>query len=38
MVRDRGGAIKGNRLDLYFKTHRQAREWGVKWIDVRIEN
>lgn len=27
-VEDRGGAIKGRRLDLYFSSHREAEEWG----------
>ena len=27
-VEDRGGAIKGARLDLYFKRHREALVWG----------
>lgn len=29
-VLDRGGAIKGNRLDLLYPTHAIARKWGVK--------
>jgi 3D (Asp-Asp-Asp) domain-containing protein len=35
-VLDRGGAIKGNRLDLLFPTHEAALQWGVKTIDVVI--
>jgi 3D (Asp-Asp-Asp) domain-containing protein len=35
-VLDRGGAIKGNRLDLLFPTHEQAREWGVRTVEVVI--
>ena len=35
-VIDRGGAIKGNKLDLYFPTHEEAREWGRKWVDVTV--
>ncbi|MHC4558520.1 MAG: 3D domain-containing protein [Planctomycetota bacterium] len=35
-VLDRGGAIRGNRLDLFFGTHQEALEWGVKHLDVRI--
>lgn len=27
-VADRGGAIKGRRLDVFFWTHREALEWG----------
>ena len=35
-VIDRGGAIVGNSLDVFFKTHKQAAEWGRKtiWVDV----
>jgi len=36
-VLDRGGAIKGNRIDVFFPTHEEALEWGVKNIDVKIQ-
>lgn len=36
-VLDRGGSIKGNRLDVFFPTHRAALEWGRQHLDVRIE-
>lgn len=36
IVKDRGGAIRGNRLDVYFDTHQEALNWGVKYIDVTI--
>ncbi|MCJ7776847.1 MAG: 3D domain-containing protein, partial [Sedimentisphaerales bacterium] len=29
-VLDRGGAIKGNRLDAYFPSHQEALNFGVK--------
>jgi 3D (Asp-Asp-Asp) domain-containing protein len=35
-VLDRGGAIKGNRLDVFFPTHKQARAWGRQNIAVEI--
>jgi 3D (Asp-Asp-Asp) domain-containing protein len=35
-VMDRGGAIKGDRLDLFFHTHQQALEWGVQYLDVLV--
>ncbi len=35
-VLDRGGAIKGNRLDVLFPSHEQARRWGVRDLKVTI--
>lgn len=35
-VIDRGGAIKGYHIDLFFPTHEQAKEWGVKWMQVQV--
>jgi 3D (Asp-Asp-Asp) domain-containing protein len=35
-VLDRGGAIKGMRLDLLYPTHRIARKWGVQRLPVTI--
>jgi len=35
-VLDRGGAIKGNRLDVFFASHQQALEWGVRYRDVKV--
>lgn len=35
-VLDRGGAIKGNRLDVFFATHEEALEWGVKYLEVNV--
>ncbi|MHC4720522.1 MAG: 3D domain-containing protein, partial [Planctomycetota bacterium] len=35
-VLDRGGAIKGNRLDVFFHSHQQALNWGVRYIDVKV--
>ena len=34
-VQDTGGAIKGNRLDLYFDSHEDALRWGVREMIVR---
>ncbi len=36
VVEDRGGAIKGNRLDLCYNTVGDALKWGVKNINVYI--
>ena len=35
-VIDRGGAIKGHKLDVYFPTHEEALEWGRRWLDVTV--
>lgn len=35
-VLDRGGAIKGNHIDVFFPTHKQALDWGVKYLTVTI--
>ena len=36
-VLDRGGAIKNNRLDVFFFSHEEARKWGVRWLSVKVE-
>ena len=36
-VIDRGGAIKGNKLDVYFHSHQEARKWGRQKLWVTIE-
>jgi len=33
-VEDRGGAIKGQRLDVLFQTHEEALAWGVRWLFI----
>jgi 3D (Asp-Asp-Asp) domain-containing protein len=33
---DTGGAIKGNRIDLYFENKEEAFRWGKKELDVEI--
>ncbi len=35
-VLDRGGAIKGNRLDVLYPTHSIARKWGRQRVDVVV--
>jgi len=35
-VLDRGGAITGERLDVFFNTHDEALEWGVQYLDVKV--
>jgi 3D (Asp-Asp-Asp) domain-containing protein len=36
-VEDVGGAIKGNKLDLYFDTHNEALIWGRRDVFVRVK-
>ena len=35
-VEDRGGAIQGNRIDVYMNSHSEALAWGVRYLDVEI--
>jgi 3D (Asp-Asp-Asp) domain-containing protein len=35
-VLDRGGAIKGNRIDVFFASHKAALEWGRRKVDVTV--
>jgi len=35
-VLDRGSAIQDSRLDLFFPSHQQALNWGVKSLSVQI--
>lgn len=37
-VLDRGGAIRGNKLDAFFHTHQEALVWGVRHIDVKVRD
>lgn len=36
-VLDRGGVIKGKRLDVFFDTHQEALNWGVKHLIVQMQ-
>jgi 3D (Asp-Asp-Asp) domain-containing protein len=38
-VEDQGGAIKGDHIDLFFPTHREALIWGkrYKWVKIWFE-
>jgi len=36
VVEDRGGAIQGGKIDLFFKTHKQALEWGRQMVTVEV--
>lgn len=35
-VLDRGGEITGNRLDVFFRSHNQAQQWGCRRLPVAI--
>ena len=35
-VEDRGGAIQGNRIDIYMNSHAEAIAWGVKYLPVQV--
>lgn len=37
-VEDRGGAIQGNRIDIYMNSHAEALAWGVRYVDVEVLN
>jgi 3D (Asp-Asp-Asp) domain-containing protein len=36
-VEDRGGAIQGQRIDLFFRTHKEALQWGRKTVTVQVD-
>ncbi|MBV7272708.1 DUF348 domain-containing protein [Clostridiaceae bacterium UIB06] len=36
VAEDTGGAIKGNRIDLFFNSSSEVRSWGVKWVNVYV--
>ena len=38
IAEDCGGGIIGNRIDIFMATEREARNWGVKTIDIYIVN
>ena len=35
-VEDRGGAIQGNRIDIYMNSQAEAVAWGVKYLPVQV--
>ncbi len=36
VVEDRGGAIKGNKIDVYMNSHSAALAWGVRYLPVEV--
>jgi 3D (Asp-Asp-Asp) domain-containing protein len=37
-VIDTGGAINGHRLDVFFRTHQEAEDWGRQMLRVRVDS
>ncbi len=37
-VEDRGGAINGNKIDIFVSSHAQALQWGVRYLPVSVVN
>ena len=35
-VEDTGGAINGNRIDMFCGSHSEALQWGVRYMDVYV--
>lgn len=36
-VEDRGGAVTGDKIDIYMNSHAEALAWGVKYLPVQVE-
>lgn len=36
VVEDRGGAIQGNRIDIYMNSHQEALAWGVRYLELEV--
>lgn len=36
IVHDKGSAIKGNRIDIYFESHQKALDFGVQDVQLRV--
>ena len=37
-VEDRGGAVNGNKIDIFVNTHAEALQWGVRYLSVSVVN
>ena len=37
-VEDRGGAVNGNKIDIFVNTHSEALQWGVRYMTVSVVN
>jgi len=38
IVEDRGGAIQGNKIDIFVNSHAEALQWGVRYLPVSVIN
>ena len=38
VVEDRGGAITGNKIDIFVNSHSEALAWGVRYLPVEVVN
>lgn len=38
IAEDTGGAVKGNRVDIFFDTHEEARQFGRQILTARVKN
>lgn len=38
VVEDRGGAINGNKIDIFVNSHSEALRWGVRYLPVSVVN
>lgn len=36
VAEDTGGTIKGNKIDMYFPTHQEALDWGIRYKQVSL--
>ena len=37
-VEDRGGAVNGNKIDIFVNSHAEALQWGVRYLNVSVVN
>ena len=37
-VEDRGGAVNGNKIDIFVNSHSEALQWGVRYMTVSVVN
>lgn len=37
-VEDRGGAINGNKIDIFVNSHAEALQWGIRYLNVSVVN